>query len=125
LPGTGTERTVYECSDRDESRFIGTTTITQGNIDNNHIYLRSFIEKFPADAIGGSSQSLAAREVIVDWGGDAVVQTDLDGTKKFFRKRSWVRTFFERNGAVAGDEVSIEETGSYSYRVFLKKRSSR
>lgn len=102
------------------SRQIGTSQITQGNIDNQHIYLRGFFEKFPADAIGGSNKSEAAkREISVDWGGEMVVMTDLDGAKKFFRRRSWIRAFFERNGIMAGDLVSVDETAPFSYRVSL------
>ncbi|MDO5759142.1 MAG: 3'-5' exonuclease, partial [Rhodobacterales bacterium] len=101
-------------------RHIGTTEITQGNIDHNHIYLRAFFDKFPADAIGGSNRvSAAQREVVVDWGGDAVVMTDLDGTKRFFRKRGWIREFFERNRVRVGDMVTVEEVAPYSYRVAL------
>lgn len=106
-------------------RHIGTTEITQGNIDNNHIYLRSFFEKFPADAIGGSNRASAAkREIAVDWGGATVVMTDLDGQKKFFRKRGWIREFFERHGVRAGDMVAVEEVAPYSYRVALQRRLS-
>lgn len=106
-------------------RHIGTAEITQGNIDNNHIYLRGFFEKFPADAIGGSNRASAAqREIAVDWGGDTVVMTDLDGAKRFFRKRGWTREFFERHGVCAGDMVMVEEVASYSYRVTLQRRSS-
>ncbi|WP_244519268.1 exonuclease domain-containing protein [Paracoccus alcaliphilus] len=105
-------------------RHIGTTEITQGNIDNNHIYLRSFFEKFPADAIGGSNRASAARrEIAVDWGGGAAVMTDLDGAKRFFRKRSWIREFFEANGTRAGDMVTVEEVAPYSYRVAHQRRS--
>lgn len=104
-------------------RRLGTTEITQGNIDNSHIYLRSFFEKFPADAIGGSNRASAARrEIAVDWGGGAIVMTDLDGAKRFFRKRSWIREFFERHGARAGDVVIMEEVAPYSYRVALQGR---
>ncbi len=107
------------------ARHIGTTEITQGNIDNNHIYLRSFFEKFPADAIGGSNRASAAqREITVDWGGGTVVMTDLDGAKRFFRKRGWIREFFERHGVRAGDLVTVEEVAPYSYRVTLQQRSS-
>jgi len=107
-------------------RHIGTAEITQGNIDNNHIYLRGFFEKFPADAIGGSNRASAAqREIAVDWGGDTVVMTDLDGAKRFFRKRGWIREFFERHGVCAGDMVTVEEVASYSYRVTLQRRSSQ
>ena len=107
------------------ARHIGTTEITQGNIDNNHIYLRSFFEKFPADAIGGSNRASAAqREITVDWGGGTVVMTDLDGAKRFFRKRGWIREFFERHGVRAGDLGTVEEVAPYSYRVTLQQRSS-
>lgn len=106
-------------------RHIGTSEVTQGNIDNNHIYLRSFFEKFPADAIGGSNRASAAqREIAVDWGGDTVVMTDLDGAKKFFRKRGWIREFFTRHGVRAGDVVTVEEIAPYSYRVATQRRSS-
>ncbi|SUB01468.1 DNA polymerase III subunit epsilon [Pannonibacter phragmitetus] len=107
-------------------RHIGTTEITQGNINNNHIYLRAFFEKFPDDAIGGSNrESAASREIAVDWGGEAVVMTDLDGAKKFFRKRGWIREFFEQRGVRAGDIVTVEEIAPYSYRISHQRRSWR
>lgn len=106
------------------NRQIGTTEITQGNIDNNHIYLRGFFEEFPADTIGGSNRaSAASREIAIDWGGGAVVMTDLDGAKKFFRKRGWIREFFERYGIRAGDMVTVYEIAPYSYRVAPQMRS--
>ena len=112
-------------SHQNTARAIGTTEITQGNIDNHHIYLRSFFDRFPADAIGGSNRwSAAQREVAVDWGGGAVVMTDLDGTKRLFRKRGWIWEFFERNGVQAGDMVTVEEIGPYSYRVVLQRHRS-
>ena len=105
---------------------IGTTEITQGNLDNSHIYLRSFFDKFPADAIGGSNRALAAqREIAIDWGGATVVMTDLDGAKRFFRKRGWIREFFDRHGAQAGDMVVVKEVAPYSYRLdFIRKEVS-
>ena len=112
-------------SHRTAARAIGTTEITQGNIDNDHIYLRTFFDKFPADAIGGSNRASAAqREISVDWGGGTVVMTDLDGAKRFFRKRGWIREFFARQGAQAGDMVMVEEIGPYRYRVVLHRRAA-
>lgn len=106
------------------SALIGQVEITQGNIDHNHIYLRSFFERFPEDAVGGSNRhEKAAREVIVDWGGGAPIHTDLDGSKRFFRARGWIRDFFELHDAEAGDRVLIEETGPYAYKVRLRKTS--
>ena len=110
-------------ADAKAPRLLGTTKITQANIDHNHIYLRPFFEKFPADAIGGSNMSsVARREIAVDWGGETTVMTDLDGKKLLFRKRGWVSGFFQRNGIVAGDVVSVDEVGSYSYRVRRQAR---
>lgn len=106
-------------------RCIGTTAITQGNIDHNHIYLRNFFEKFPADAVGGSNSATGApREIAIDWDGGNVVMTDLDGQKQFFRKRGWIRTFFERHSVRAGDTVLVEETAPYKYRLVLRRRSA-
>jgi hypothetical protein len=103
-------------------KLIGHVEITQGNIDNNHIYLRSFFNRFPEDAIGGSNRrEKAAHEVTVDWGGGAPVQTDLDGSKRLFRARGWIRNFFELNDVVPGDQVLVEETGPYAYKVRLQK----
>lgn len=101
-------------------KFIGETELTDGNIKNFHIYLRHFIHKFPSDAIGGSNSTQAAsRKVGVDWGGGSPIETDLDGDKKFFRSRGWIRMFFERFGAKAGDRVQVIETSPYRYRLEL------
>lgn len=107
------------------SRNLGMTEITQGNLDHSHIYLRSFFDKFPTDVIGGSNRaSSAQREIAVDWGGGAVVMTDLDGQKRFFRKRGWIREFFARYGVKVGDVVIVEEVAPYSYRLKLQRHIS-
>lgn len=104
-------------------RNIDTSENTQGNIDNNHIYLRSFIDNFPSDAVGGSSKAkMAIRKVSIDWGDSTLVTTDIDGKKKFFRKRGWVGAFFAQARAKAGEMVSVDEVEPYSYRVSLIRR---
>ncbi|MEJ8570769.1 hypothetical protein [Microbaculum marinum] len=110
------------------SGMWGEVEITQGNLNppNNHFYMRGFLHRFPADLIGGSNRSKAAvRSALVDWGGPSPVETDIDGTKAFFRKRAWVRRFFAANDAVAGDIVRVEETSPYRYRVRLLKSHRR
>jgi hypothetical protein len=105
-------------------RIIGETEVTQGNIDHNHFYLRSFIDRFPADLVGGSNKSQLARRVAtVHWDGGEPVVTDIDGSKKFFRSRGWIASFFRMNGASPGDKVVIEEVAPYQYRVACKKRA--
>lgn len=107
-------------------RAIGEVIITDGNIANNHIYLRSFFDRFPADAIGGSNKASAARrELTIDWGGPEPVVTDLDGSKKFFRARGWIGAFYKLNRAAAGDRVVVEQTAPYRYQVRLQKAASK
>lgn len=109
-------------SDHQTMRHIGTSEITQGNIDNSHIYLRAFFDSFPPEVVGGSNAASAApQHIVVEWGGTAPVNTDLDGTKKFFRKRGWIRQFFELYRVVAGSEILVEETGKYRYRLSVSQ----
>jgi DNA polymerase III subunit epsilon len=102
--------------------IIGRTTLTEGNIKNNHIYLREFFDAFPKDAVGGSNIAAAGRQTIsIAWGGGYLAITDLDGKKKFFRKRGWVREFFAQTRAVAGDTVLVEMVGPYRYKVTVQR----
>lgn len=104
-----------------DAKVIGEVEITQGNIDHNHIYLRGFFDRFPADAVGGSNRAAKApREISIDWGQDNV-WTDLDGSKKFFRARGWIGSFFRINEAKAGDMITVEETAPYQYRVRISR----
>lgn len=99
-------------------RQIGESVLTQGNIDHSHIYLREFFDRFPKDAIGGSNRAeKAAREISIMWEGGPVVVTDLDGSKRFFRARGWIGSFFRHNSARSGDRVVVEEGEPYTYRV--------
>ncbi len=104
-------------------RIIGETSLTQGNLDHYHIYLRDFFDKFPADAVGGSNKALRAKQDIrIIWNGGPVVATDLDGTKKFFRARSWIREFFRHHAVAVGDKIIVEVGAPYEYRVRHEKR---
>lgn len=119
VPPTSPVRETKPASDG-SGRLIGEVPVTQGNIDHNHIYLRSIFDKFPADAKGGSNKGSAAkREIVVDWGDPEPVRTDLDSDKKFFRARGWIGRFYKLNRAKAGDKVRIEETAPYRYRVSI------
>lgn len=107
------------------SAMLGETELTKGNTNpkNSHFYMRAFIHRFPTDLVGGSNESLSAQKrALVDWGGPSAIETDIDGEKKFFRKRSWVKQFFADNDAEPGDRVRVEETAPYRYRVSLHKK---
>jgi hypothetical protein len=92
-------------------------TVTQGNLDNAHLYLTEVLDLFPADVLGGPNETHAApRTVRVVWGSE-VVETDIDRDKKIFRRRDWVRRFFDANRITAGDRVLLEQLEPYQYRV--------
>ena len=106
--------------------FIGKSVLSGGNIRNNHFKLTAFLDRFPEDSIGGSNKaSRAAKQLVIDWGGASPAHTDIDGIKKLFRSRSWVRNFFEATRAKAGDTVIIEQSGPYSYRVRLEEQTTQ
>jgi hypothetical protein len=91
-------------------------TVTQGNIDNNHLYLRDTLDLFPADVLGGSCAAEAGRSVQVHWGSQCV-ETDVVRQRKIFRRRGWIRQFFVANCIAAGDRILLEQFGPYLYRL--------
>jgi hypothetical protein len=94
-------------------------TLTEGNIRNHHLYLSEVWDLIPPDAVGGSNESeAAAQQLEVNFGVGAPIVTDIAGDKKIFRKRTWVREFFEAHGLVAGSRVVVEKTGSHRFHVY-------
>jgi hypothetical protein len=92
-------------------------TVTQGNIDNSHLYLTEVMDIFPADVLGGEDESRASpRSARVLWGSEAV-DTDIDRSKHIFRRRGWVGRFFREARVQAGDRVLLEQLEPYLYRV--------
>jgi hypothetical protein len=92
-------------------------TVTQGNLDNSHLYLTEVLDLFPADVFGRPDASRAAPQTVrVHWG-DEVVETDIDQAKNIFRKRGWIARFFDANRIQAGDRVLLEQIEPYQYRV--------
>lgn len=109
-------------SESSEGALIAQAQLTEGNIKNNHFYLRGFVHRFPSDLLGGSNKdSKASKEATIDWGGPGPAISDIDSQKQFFRARGWIKQFFDATGARAGDWVLVEETSPYRYIVSLKK----
>lgn len=95
---------------------IRIVTLTGGNVRNHHIYLP--LDFFPPDTIGGSSKAEAARQsVTVRFCPGPTVETDVDGTKRFLRARSEVRSFFETIGATEGDRIQIVQVQPYVFEI--------
>jgi len=80
--------------------------LTQGNINNNHLYLSNIIDFFPNASIGGSNDNeLGTQTLEIHCGIVEPVFTDIAGDKKIFRKRSWVGEFFKSHALSEGSKV--------------------
>jgi hypothetical protein len=98
---------------------FGIVVVTQGNINNDHLYLSDVMDIFPKDAIGGGSiDEQAPRLLEVHSGIGYALLTDIAGDKKIFRKRAWVKEFFSVHCISAGDAIAIENTGGYRFHIY-------
>ncbi|WP_428925426.1 hypothetical protein [Marinibacterium sp. SX1] len=101
---------------------LGRSVISPGNLRNNHFYLTEFMDRFPQDCIGGRNRHEAApRQVTVDWGGPAPVSTDIDGSKRMFRRRGWVGQLFAAFDASEGDVVVVTSVTPYQLHVRIER----
>lgn len=95
-------------------------TLTEANIEHSHIYLSSYIGFFPNNVIGGANKSSIAKQLLqLNFGQSGEpVYTDIAGDKKIFRKRGWVKTFFETHELEAGDNIVIEKINDLSLHIY-------
>ncbi len=114
---------------------VANLPLTEANITYGHFYLRSILDFFPPEAVGGSDGTQAAdRLVTVQYQLGRTVDTDIAGPNRasrqkrsahyFFRERASVRDFFARSGARGGDTLVIRRDTSHSYTVTLEKISA-
>jgi hypothetical protein len=94
--------------------------LTQGNLNNNHVYLARHLGFFPADAIGAHNKRAGQGTPLkLHFEGlPGTESTDIAPDHKIFRLRGrrW-QEFFERHSLRAGDKVAIERISPYEYRV--------
>jgi hypothetical protein len=93
--------------------------LTQGNLNNNHIYLRKHLDFFPPDAIGAANAHEGEGTLLTLHfeGLLEPVETDIAGDKKIFRCRGEVGRFFAHYGLSEGDHVVIERLSAHEYRI--------
>ena len=109
----------------DEAHPAVTVQLTQGNLNNDHVYLRGHLGFFPADAVGAAAErdGLGTLLTLHAHGLSESIETDIaGGNKLFFRKRAFWREFFLLHGLRAGDHVRIEKLSEYEYSI--KPRSA-
>jgi hypothetical protein len=94
--------------------------VTQGNLNNNHLYLRRHLDFFPVDAVGPANSDDGHGRLLTLYfeGLEDPVTTDIaGGNKLYLRDRaSWCQ-FYAKHRLRAGDRVTIERTGEYEYAI--------
>ena len=107
------------------SDLVCRVPLTGGNVRNHHFYLRSCRNIIPAGGMGGKNALDLGTPFTVRFEPGETVETDVDGSKMILSSRKPVRDFFERSGAVDGDNILIERTGERSLRITLEARSNK
>lgn len=100
-------------------------SVTPANIRESHLYITGHADLFPADCYGAPSERAGSGKPIqLDvLGLPEPVVTDIPTDAKtgkprrFFRKRAWVKEFFDTNDIQAGDTVCIEQTGQRRFKI--------
>jgi hypothetical protein len=94
--------------------------LTEGNLRNNHFYMRTAESLLPSDCIGGSNKSDLGKPIRVTFEPGPSIECDVAGDKMILRARAQVRDFFERSGSRAGDTLRFMRVGE---REFLVRRA--
>jgi hypothetical protein len=91
--------------------------LTQGNINNNHVYLSEHLDFFPSDAVGALASEMGEGRALTlhVHGLSEPVETDIAGDKRFFRKRGFWKDFFVSHELRAGDTIRITKRSPYEY----------
>jgi hypothetical protein len=92
-------------------------TVTQGNLNNNHLYLTDVLDLFPPDVVGGANNSQPAPRQLLIVCDHQTIATDITGDKNIFRQRAWIGRFFRDHDVRPGDLVRLEQLEPYLYRV--------
>lgn len=73
---------------------LGVITLTEGNINNSHLYLTDIMSLFPATAVGGPNESAhASKPLEIHPGFGAPVFTDIAGEKKSLENELGLQNF--------------------------------
>lgn len=94
--------------------------VTQGNLNNNHLYLRRHLDFFPGDAVGAANLADGQGRLLTihfDGFADPVMTDIAGGNKLFLRDRGSWGGFYARHGLRAGDHVRIQRISDHEYAI--------
>lgn len=101
--------------------------VTDGNIRQSHLYIRQHLDFFPSDVLGPptAGKDLNGHAIHIQLEGlNETIDTDIPTDKntgrprQMFRRRSWVRKFFEHHKIKGGDILALQRTDERSYRLY-------
>jgi hypothetical protein len=102
-------------------------TLTQGNLNNNHIYLAGHLDFFPENAIGATNkQGKRGMPLKLHFDGlPGTAETDIVPDHKIFRLRDrhW-HEFFKLHDLRARDQVAIQRISDHEYRIVPLRRAA-
>ncbi|MGH8453549.1 MAG: hypothetical protein ACRESW_03275, partial [Nevskiales bacterium] len=74
---------------------VGIITLTQGNLNNDHLYLTDIMELFPKSSVGGPSEAEQGGQLLeVHSGIAAPVNTDIADSRTQGRRQSHRRAYW-------------------------------
>ncbi|MCG3179161.1 MAG: hypothetical protein BIFFINMI_01493 [Phycisphaerae bacterium] len=105
--------------------------VTAGNVRNHHISIAGHYSFFPRDVFGQPRRSdpKTGKPISIALAGlDRTIETDIgtdaDGKpRRQFRRRAWVREFFQHHHVKPGDQLELRRTGDRCYCLSLATRN--
>jgi DNA (cytosine-5)-methyltransferase 1 len=106
--------------------------VTAADVRSGRLRLTDHLDLFPADCFGRpSGGKVSARPLQLEIEGlPGSIETDIPVDPRSgkpragFRKRGWIRSFFDRHSVKAGDTVSLERLDSHVFRISLFEAKS-
>ncbi len=96
------------------------TTITEGNIRNNTLYVTKVMNRFPPATIGGRTKNEAGNSVTLILFDGPMVRSDIVGARKLIRSRVWGK-WFRQHKARPGDQVVFSPIDESTFTVGLTR----
>jgi hypothetical protein len=90
--------------------------LTDSNLHHHHVRLGPFIDRFPSDALGGSTRASAGRSIALHLHAGPIVLTDIVQSSRMFRWRGW-GPWFAASGLNPGDRLRFTPRSGRAFDV--------
>jgi hypothetical protein len=118
------QKTIAEINDLPIRKIADANTsvcldVSDGSLKHSYLIVSPYKDFFPNEAYGGSSErdGLGKPMTFHVEGLPGPIETDIAADKMFFRKRGWLRDFYEMHRLKPGDQVQFEKISEYTFKV--------